>query len=62
MVSPSIPIEDEVKIMKKEPEMMCFDSRGKNRGRLDQIISTQYLVWTNSLLKQNEYETDPYFL
>ena len=30
---------------------MCIDSRGKNRGQLDQFISTQYLVWTNSLLQ-----------
>ena len=37
--------------MKKEPEMVCIDSRGKNRGQLDQFISTQYLVWTNSLLQ-----------
>ena len=51
MVSPSIPIEDGVKVMKKEPEMMCIDSRGINRGQFDQIISTQYLVWTNSLLQ-----------
>merc|ERR1712086_520188 len=51
MVSPSIPKEDGVKVMKKEPEMMCIDSRGKNRGQLDQIISTQYLVWTNSPLQ-----------
>lgn len=51
MISPSIPKEDGVKVMKKEPEMMCIDSRGKNRGQLDQIISTQYLVWTNSPLQ-----------
>ena len=51
MVSPIIPKEDRVKVMKKEPEMMCIDSRGKNRGQLDQFISTQYLVWTNSLLQ-----------
>ena len=57
MVSPIIPKEDGVKVMKKEPEMKCIDSRGKNRGQVDQIISTQYLVWTNSLLQLHPMPT-----